>query len=488
MKFRGITKRWIFSVASLVLIMIVVACLLVYSLFKDYYYGAAKMKVEGLTSTQLSQTFTLYGADVTGFEGAAREYVENYANKDQIAIWVLDSEGRVVSTSSGFSIREKVDMPDFEAAIKNGRGTADWTGKLPSGEKIMASTTAYYYSNGNLGGGIRFMVSMDEIDRQLQIISVLIIFVALFMYAVFMISGMLFIRSIVNPVKEIGKTAKRIAGGDLNANIDYYPYNDEIGNLCDTINDMADKLSETDRLKNDFISTISHELRTPLTAIKGWGETLIQLEDDPDMTKRGMGIIISEAGRLNDMVEELLDFSRMSSGRMKYKSEKMDYLAELDDAVYSFRERVLKEGIELNYNFPDAPAPGTGDPQRIRQVFINLLDNAIKYNQQGGSVEINAEIIDKTILKIQIADTGVGIKEEDLPHIKEKFYKANNTVRGSGIGLAVCDEIIKHHDGNLEVDSVFGEGTTVTVFLPLDKPKVKEESEVKEENSDEQEN
>lgn len=488
MRFKGITKRWILSVASIVLVILMVVSLFVFYLARNYYYGTARRTVENLTPSEISSVFSLYGASISGFEDSARDYVENFSNKNQVAVWVINSSGKVIITSSGFSISDDVEIPDYDLAISNGTGTARWTGKLPSGEKIMASTTAYYYSNGKLGGAIRFMVSMDAIDNQLAKTAALIIFVAIVMFALIMISGMAFVKSIVNPVEDIGKTAKKIAGGDLNASIDNYPYDDEIGELCVTINEMAEKLSETDRLKNDFISTVSHELRTPLTAIRGWGETLMQIGDsDPGMSKRGMEIIISEAARLNDMVEELLDFSRMNSGRMKYKSEKVDFLAELDEVVYTFKERSMKNGIEIIYNFPAVPAPGVGDSARIKQVFINVIDNAVKYSEEGDTVTVSAERVDKKILRVMVADTGVGIKEEDLPHIKEKFYKANNTVRGSGIGLAVCDEIIKHHNGTLDIESVYGEGTTVILTLPLEKSgKSKDENKVKEENADEQ--
>ncbi|MBR6702898.1 MAG: HAMP domain-containing histidine kinase, partial [Clostridia bacterium] len=210
-------------------------------------------------------------------------------------------------------------------------------------------------------------------------------------------------------------------------------------------------------------------LRTPLTAIRGWGETLQQIGDsDPAMTKRGMDIIISEATRLNEMVEELLDFSRMSSGRMKLNREKIDFLAELDEVVFSFKERSIREGIEINYNVPTFPAPGTGDPARIKQVFINVLDNAMKYTEQGGKIGVSAEMPSPSELIVTVTDTGCGIAPEDLPHIKEKFYKANNTVRGSGIGLAVCDEIMNLHEGRLDIDSVYGSGTTVKLTFPLE--------------------
>lgn len=469
MKFLGITKRWFLTVASIIIVILIVASTFLFLSMRSYYYGVADMALDSHSADEVATQFNLYLDSTTGgFEDAGRSYIDSFPDKDSMAVWIIDKGGSVILSSSGFEIEEKVEMPDFVAAV-SGEGTSKWIGRLPSGEKIMSSTCAYDYSNGNIGGAVRFMVSLDAIDSQLGKIAVIIAAVCILMFALVIVSGSVFIRSIVNPVKDIGDTAKRIAGGDLEARIDHYPHNDEIGELCTTINDMAKTLSESDRLKNDFISTVSHELRTPLTAIKGWGETLMQIDDtDPAMTKRGMGVIINEASRLNDMVEELLDFSRMSSGGMKLSIEKIDVLAELDEVIFSFRERSVKEGIDVVYNVPHLPAPANADASRIKQVFINILDNALKYTEQGGKIVVYAEMPNPATLIVTFSDTGKGIPPEDLPHVKEKFYKANTTVRGSGIGLAVADEIVKLHRGELDVDSVLGEGTTVRVTLPIE--------------------
>lgn len=488
MKFMGITKRWFVNVASIVIVILVTVSVVLLLSLKNYYYGVADMALDSYSADEIASTFGYYGdAASNGFEKAGREFVENFPQKDTMAVWIIDSSGKVILSSSGFEIKGDIEMPDFEQAKVNKLDSAKWIGKLPSGEKIMASTLIYNYPNGTFGGAVRFMVSLDAIDDQLVRICILIVFCCIGMFLLLLLSGTMFIRSIVNPVKTIGETAKRIAGGDLEARIDHYPYNDEIGELCTTINDMATKLATSDRLKNDFISTISHELRTPLTAIKGWGETLLQLGDsDPQMTERGMGVIIGEASRFNDMVEELLDFSRMSSGRLQMKTEKIDVLAELDEVVFAFKERLIKDGIELVYNVPHLPAPASADASRIKQVFINILDNALKYSEHGGKIVVFAEIPNPATLVISISDTGAGIPPEDLPHVKEKFYKANTSIRGSGIGLAVADEIVKMHNGELNVSSVFGEGTTVIITLPIE-PTEYEVAEKEGENTDEQE-
>lgn len=469
MRFVGITKRWFLNIASVVvLILLTVSFALLLSL-RSYYYSVANLALDSYSSEEISASFNLYGDAATdGFRAAGRSFVESFPDKDSMAVWIIDSSGNVMLSSSGFEIKGRVTMPDYEEAM-NGTNNAKWTGRLPSGEKIIAKTCVYNYPDGTHAGAVRFMISLEQIERQLIRLTATVSIVAIALFALLMISGSIFIRSIVNPVKAVGETAKKIAGGDLEARIDHYPYNDEIGELCTTINDMATKLSATDRMKNDFISTVSHELRTPLTAIKGWGETLLQLGDtDPAMTQRGMSVIISEATRLNEMVEELLDFSRMSSGRLTLNFEKIDILAELDEVLFAFRERTVKEGVEIIYNVPHVPAPATADASRMRQVFINILDNALKYSKSGGKIVVIADMPNPATLVVTVSDTGIGISPEDLPHVKEKFYKVDSTVRGSGIGLAVVDEIIKLHKGELEISSVINEGTTVKITLPLE--------------------
>ena len=465
----GITKRWFVNIASVVVLILITVSFALLLSMRSYYYSVANLALDSYSAQELSASFSLYGDAATdGFRTAGRNFVENFPDKDSMAVWIIDSSGNVILSSSGFEIKGRVTMPDYEEAM-NGTNNAKWRGKLPSGEKIIAKTCVYNYPDGTHAGAVRFMISLEQIERQLVRLTLTVAVVAIALFALLMISGSIFIRSIVNPVKLVGETAKKIAGGDLEARIDHYPYNDEIGELCTTINDMATKLSVTDKMKNDFISTVSHELRTPLTAIKGWGETLLQIGDtDPAMTQRGMSVIISEATRLNEMVEELLDFSRMSSGRMTLNFEKIDVLAELDEVLFSFRERTVKEGVEIIYNVPHVPAPARADASRLKQVFINILDNALKYSKSSGKIIVIADMPNPATLVVTFSDTGIGISPEDLPHVKEKFYKVDSTIRGSGIGLAVVDEIIRLHKGELEISSVLNEGTTVKITLPLE--------------------
>ena len=280
---------------------------------------------------------------------------------------------------------------------------------------------------------------------------------------------MFFVRTIVSPLQKINDVARDFADGNFNVRVETdVEGEDEITELSDSINAMIAEVAATDQLKNDFISTVSHELRTPLTAIKGWGEMLKELDgEDRELARRGTEVIINESEHLSRLVEELLDFSRIQNGSMTLRLEKIDVLAELDEAIFVFKERSKRDGIELTYSVPELPAPMMADPNRIKQVFVNVLDNAFKYTKPGGLVNVEATV-GKGILTISFLDTGCGIAPEDLPNIKKKFYKANLEVRGSGIGLAVVDEIIKLHNGSFEINSELDIGTTVTIVLPVE--------------------
>ena len=391
-----------------------------------------------------------------------------------MGVMVLNQNGAVKLTSTGFLNYENEQMTDFDEAKQSLDGYAFWNGKLSSGEKAMSVTRIITNDNGAVVGGVRYIVSMEPVNNHIMLISVIIVAMGLVIIALVIIPGLMFIRSIVRPIRRLSEISAQIAQGDFSASEKIeHKYDDEIGDLCDAVSDMAKDLQTTEQMKNDFISRVSHELRTPLTAIKGWAETM-QLSERGTLDRRtfdrGMGVIIKESSRLTSIVEELLDFGRIQSGRMVLINEKVDILAEFDETVYMLKERAINEGIHLLYDEPEAIYPPVyGDRNRLRQVFLNILDNALKYTPKGGVVA--AQVIyskdDPDVIKIIVTDSGCGISAEDLPKVKDKFFKANQTVGGSGIGLAVADEIMNLHGGSLDIESGEGVGTTVTLTFPI---------------------
>lgn len=470
MRTSGITRRWVLSTLSIIVLILVIVSVAASLSIKEYYYTLAENTIDSKIQKTAVQSFFKNYVDSSDsvFEEGAREFIESFNYRHIMDMWVIDDNSDVIVSSAGFSVDDSGDMPDFETALKSDSGSEIWIGKNSNGEKIMAKTFIINNSDGSAAGGVRLIVSLADLDKQHIVYSVFIsslCLAALFMVAV---TGMYFIRSIVHPVVQINETAKLIAKGDFNARVETTHGNDEISELCNTVNYMSEEIARSDQVKNDFISTVSHELRTPLTAIKGWAETIRDMgNSDMEMTEKGIDIIISETDRLYSIVEDLLDFSKMQSGRMVKRAEPIDIIKELDNAVEVFNDRSKREGIKIVYTRPEITAPMSADKNLIKQVFVNILDNAFKYTKRDGRVAIFAEMASDNIV-ISIADTGCGISKEDLPHITEKFYKANMSVRGSGIGLAVVDEIIQLHNGKLDIASTSGRGTVVTVILPID--------------------
>ena len=457
---KSITKRWIINNLGMVFLAILVVEMVFIYAIQYYHYSTAKQYLSSRINA-VASVLSIYAQDNTSnFSSEIRNVLESFDEKDKMELMAINSKGRVVLTSSGFSPDEKASMPDYISAMDGEEGY--WVGKQLSGEKIMAVTVPLT-SISTEYSAIRMVVSLKEIDSVVHSYIIASAAIGGFIILIMIFTGLYFLGSIVKPIQQISMIAKRFATGDFSVRIQNNE-EDEIGELCTSINYMANELSNTEAMKNEFISSVSHELRTPLTAIKGWAET-ISLEDNAEMMKKGMGVILNETDRLYRMVEELLDFSRMQSGHFTLQRNNMDILAELEDALLIYSEKARREKMRIVYNEPEMLPVIYGDKNRIRQVFINIIDNAIKYSSAGGVITVEAKSYGGNV-EVSVSDTGCGIKAEDLPKIKTKFFKANHTRRGSGIGLAVADEIMTMHGGNLIVDSKEGVGTTVTIILP----------------------
>ena len=458
----SIAGRWMFNTLSVVGILLVIANVCIYYFTRQYYYGSAEnylVSEANATATVLSR---LYEDMAVNYSTEVRELIEGFDKKSQMEMMSINKNGEVTLSSSGFSPDESYNMPDYDMAMKADDGVGVFHG-YENGENIIAVTVTIAQPSSNYNA-LRYVTSMKQIDAQLGTIMLAAVIVSVAVILLVISSGMYFVKSICVPLMQISVTAKKLAKGDFSERI-AIRNNDEIGELSRVFNDMADELENSEAIKNDFISSVSHELRTPLTAIKGWSETL-QAGYDEDTYRKGMTVITHETGRLEGMVEELLDFSRIQNGRFSLQMANIDIIAELDDALLIYTDKARKENKTIHYAEPEVLCVVYGDKNRLRQVFINVIYNAIKYSDPGGSVDISVEKGTDT-LTITVADTGIGIAASDLPKVKAKFYKADNTRRGSGIGLAVADEIISMHGGTLDIDSVLGNGTTVTITLPL---------------------
>lgn len=465
MAIKSITQRWALNSLSIILASIIFIAVVFSYGMKNFYYSGAKQAITSRANSVSNILMRMLDDDTVNFNAELRSVVENAEEKNKIEITAIDHNGNIALASSGFSYTKQDSMPDYDEALVSSNGMGYYAGKNSTDEKIMAVTVMIPSINAEYSA-IRYVVSMEAIDRLLFLYMMAVMLVALIILGFVMLSGFYFIKSIVIPVREVGAAARKFATGDMSARI-IKKSDDELGELCDIINFMADEISNSEEVKNEFISSVSHELRTPLTAIKGWSETLMTMpENDKKTMQKGMRVITNETERLSLMVEELLDFSRMQNGRFTLVKTTIDLLAELGDAVLIYTERARRDGVELIYNEPEMVSFFFGDKNRLRQVFINIIDNALKYSDAGDTVTIDV-VEENGHIDIVVSDTGCGISPTDMPKIKTKFYKANLTRRGSGIGLAVANEIIMMHDGEILIESELDVGTKVTIRLPI---------------------
>lgn len=460
----SITKRWIKGSLLITLALLMIASGFLVVAVHNSYYSAAKAAVSGRINT-INGTINATGKMTDGErQKMLFQLTSDFSETDKFELMLLDEGGRAIATSSGFAPADKYSEHDFAQALANRSEIYLNTYKSTMNEKIM-SATSVLGKPANDVYAVRIITSMDRVDNEISIIFAMIIMAAVLVIGFSVMSGVYFIRGIVLPIYSIKDAADKVAQGQFDVRIENNKYDDEINQLCVSINHMASELGRNDELKNEFISSVSHELRTPLTAIKGWAETMSHT-DDVKTLQKGTEVIVQETDRLYAMVENLLDFSRLQNANLSLTKEKLDLVAEVYDAVIMFTPQAHKQGITIEFEEPEIFIPVMADKSRIKQVMINLLDNALKYSEKGSVIQvfITQDTAHHTAT-VEVKDFGKGIHPDDIGKVKDKFYKGRGAKRGSGIGLALVNEIITLHDGRFDIESEYGKYTSMRVTL-----------------------
>ena len=464
-KITGLEKRWLRNNVSIMIVLVVLCVAVVTASIAAYYYSNMRSGLESKAKTTTDFFGNYINQSYHEYYQSCIKFAKTFEDKNVLELQFISTKGDMLASSYG----QWAGMPPKTEDVTQALSTQQlsvFQGKDPdTGERIMAVSSPMIYSNGEMIGILRYVTSLRGVDRQVLMVAVIAVAVGLIFIAFMLFMSSYFIRSILEPISQITTTAKRIAAGSYGVQIPKQ-YDDEIGELADTINEMSVQISQSEKTQSEFISSVSHELRTPLTAISGWSETLLHAENLDSETRRGMHIILREARRLTGMVEELLEFTRMQNGRFTLSVEKSDLLAEFEDTVFMYGSRLRQEGITLNYTPTDEPVPEIPcDVARMRQVFLNILDNAAKHGGDGKRIDASLDYENGSVV-VRIRDYGPGIPEDELPHVKMKFYKGSSKARGSGIGLAVCEEIVSMHGGTLTLENAEGSGTLVTISIP----------------------
>ena len=465
-KVGSLRRRWLINTAGVIFVLGLVCVLAVTASFAAYYYSNMQSDLENRAKTTTEFFADYVNQDYNELYQSCITYAQTFELRNHIELQFIEVTGQIVASSYGQWVAESPVTPEIREAITL-RGPIPYVGRDPAtGERIIAVSSPVIHASGQVIGVLRYVTSTYLVDMQIILVALVCLLVLVVVLVVVLLSSGYYIHSIMNPVAQITEKAKRIASGSYGAQIQT-PYSDEIGELADTINEMSVKISQNEKMQAEFISQLSHELRTPLTVINGWSETLLADERMDDDTRQGMKIISSEAKRPTEMVMELLDFTRMQDGRMTLTVEPTDIRSEFEDTVYMYSSRLSQDGITLEYMDTDEDIPEIPcDAKRLRQVFLNILDNAAKHGRDGKRIEASMDV-DQDWVIVRIRDFGPGIPEDEIPLVKKKFYKGSSKARGTGIGLAVCDEIVEMHGGTLTLENAQGGGTLVTIRLPL---------------------
>lgn len=391
------------------------------------------------------------------------EIIKNYGVKGA-QLQLLKKSGELIQSSSGFYEDKTYSVDPSVLALKTTYKTEK---NEYSGEKIIVVYTPLIFE-GRVVAVLRYVTSLTKVDTLIVNLMgygmAICVVVAVIVFFVSVKLG----NSIVSPLNDIINFTQKMPENKYKIRIEkIYPY--ELGEMASMLNYMGDEILKADQLKNDFISSVSHELRTPLTGIKGWIETM----RDPnglseEEFKFGLKIINDESERLINLVEDLLDFSRYQSDRIKLStsSVKLDKL--ISEVIFQLQKKAEKKEIHLIVE--TTPACITADGDKLRQVVLNILDNSIKFSSKDGIIHV-IQTINQDMALIEISDTGIGIKEDDLIHIMEPFYKIDTKSLGAGLGLAISKNIVDKHGGTIQICSEHGKGSSVNISLPLKGPR-----------------
>lgn len=457
----SIRKRMALGFIFIIILTVLVLEALIINIVRVNYYKNLEASLHNQVKVSC-ELYVKYFSDASLSDNVLNN-VDSFWRQTNAQVEIVDTNGRVLMDSIGYMPGEDEKLPDVEAALRTGKGT--WTGKVNYDSSGIMAVSSALQIDGSTIGVLRFITTLREVDNDVYAVSRVFIIIGLVVMAVSVLLSFLLSNTIVNPLKKVTKVAERMASGDFKVR-SKKTYNDEIGKLSDTLNYMADEIDKRDKLKNGFISSISHELRTPLTSIKGWAVTLMEVGlDDREIFDTGLDIIEKESDRLTMMVEELLDFSRLVSDKISINKENVRLEEFVDIVGRQLAPRAAREGLIFNVELEGELPEIYTDGNRLKQVIINILDNAFRFTEAGDSVLFKAVASGGEVV-FTISDTGCGIPADELPNVKEKFFKGRNSKLGNGIGLSICDEIIKLMNGSLAIYSAVNKGTKVVIRIP----------------------
>ena len=463
----GLRKR----VIKYYFIMIIITVALFEGLFmfylQNYYYNSAKQSL----ISQATYTMDIYdgvGMESTSFENKVHNIFEKgqVSNNTNFTVEFIDKNKNVILDKYGIKTNEKYEYEDVNRALRGNNTLTPYTYNISGTNEHVMSISVPLRVNNQIEGVVRYSLSLKSIDNTVIKLVCFFILAGVIILIIALLLSLKFAESLIRPLKNLKQFANELAQGNYNIKLKKEElHNDEIADLVRTFEHMAVEIDKSRKLKEEFISSVSHELRTPLTSIKGWSETLGYEGIGKEELDLRLGIIQDETERMISLVEDLLDFSRLSSDRIRLQIDMVDVRKLAKGVVAQLTVKANEKNITLLTEFKTEDIVDIqGDKNRLRQVLINLVQNAIKFTSEGGYIVVIVSQGEE-FTTFTVTDNGVGIKKENLTKVLDKFFQEDYNKAGSGLGLAISNEIVKLHGGKMIIESEKNVGTTITFTL-----------------------
>lgn len=462
MKWNSIVIKLGASIFTIILIILLPLGFIMNQIFSGFYYN----KVQ----EQLNELSSRYAKSITSVDDEEILHTfEVLANLTDQEILIVDEQGTVIANSGLPSLPKglKIEKDDLSRLANNLVVQEELYDELI--DKRYLSVGKPIISDQYFIGGIFVLASVDDIYQSVGMIKNSILLAGI--GAIFLAIGFTFIvsRTLSNPLLEMEKATRKIAKGDLTTRVSSAA-KDEIGSLANAINDLAFELKRYRSSRREFFANISHELRTPITYLEGYANVIEnKLYKTEEEKIQYLQIIQQEAKRMSSLVNDLFELSKLEEGKLPLHFEEIDLIEVCENAVMKTRMKAKEKGLELGFTrLPKLPTV-YADGMRMEQILMNLIENAIRYTNQGSiSISISSN---SAKITITIKDTGIGIPGEDIPYLFERFYRVEKSRSrehgGTGLGLAIVKQLVELQNGEIQVKSEIGKGTCFIMTFPI---------------------
>jgi signal transduction histidine kinase len=468
------TIRWRLIASSLLAIGIplIAFTFFVASLLWRFYLGELERDLQTRAHVIADSVTPALSPSSTGNTLALSPIIDRWRRYSDMRVTVVDRQGIIRAATLQEDVGTPLDekrRPGLRAALGGQTNSTVWKNPRFGYEDTMYVNVPVQRAGRGVGA-VRVAYTLTQVQQSVRRIQVTLLAAVTAYGGVIILLTLWLAGTMARPLETLTRGAQRLAAGELDHRVRIEGTR-EVTQLAATLNQMTERLQRLEGMRKQYVSNVSHELRTPLAAIRAMAETLLEHgESDPALRDRYLPRIISQTERLARLASQLLDLAQIESGDLVSSFAPVPLASVVDEVVNTSAGEAAAKGIRLTTDIPDTLPPVCGDRDRLVQVFLNLVDNAIRHTPSGGGVKVAAHRQGDR-LAVSMTDTGQGIASEHLPHIFERFYRVDpartRQSGGTGLGLSIVRQIVEAHGGTIEVTSAVNEGTCFTVVLPV---------------------